>query len=71
MGWTKRYFSGSYRDMGRARGGSRGHISHIRAMDKWVELKGTFSVASEIWGELGEAIGVILAILEPRTNGMN
>jgi hypothetical protein len=42
-----------------------GHISHIRATDKWDELKGTFSVATEIRGELGEAIGIILAVLEP------
>jgi hypothetical protein len=71
MGSTKRYFFSSYRDMGRARGGYRGHISRIRAIDKWVKLKGTFMVATEIRGELGEAIGIILAILEPLTNGMN
>jgi hypothetical protein len=57
--------------MGRARGGYRDHISRIRAIDKWVKLKGTFSETTEIRGELGEAIGVILAILEPWTNGMD
>ncbi len=40
-------------------------ISCIRAPDKCDELKGTFSVATEIRGELGEAIGIILAVLEP------
>jgi hypothetical protein len=64
-------FFSSYRDMGRARGGSRGCIICIRATDKWVQLKGTFTVSKEIQGELGEALSVVLVVLEPRTNGMN